>query len=296
MSGFFDLIIIDEVHRSIYGEWKAILEHFDCYKVGLTATLLKFVDRSTYNSFGCVDEDSTYYYGYEEAVKEGFLVPYKVLIARTKFQIQGIKGLELPKEVLEQMKKEGKDPEEYNFEGKEIGKKINNKDTSRAIVKEFMEQSYKLEDGLPGKTIIFAMSQAHAENLQKIFEEMYPELYNFSVVITSSVEKKDEILKDFKKLKTEKKFRVAISVDMLDTGIDVPELVNLVFARKVFSESKFWQMVGRGTRLCPNVFGKGNDKKDFLILDFALNFDDSHEFKDPNAGILALNQRYYEAK
>lgn len=295
-SWFFDLIIIDEVHRSIYWEWKAILEHFDSYKVWLTATPLKFVDRSTYNSFWCEDEDPTYYYGYEEAVEEKFLVPYKVLIARTKFQIQWIKWIELPKEALEQMKKEWKTLDEYNFEWTEIGKKIDNKDTNRAVIKEFMEQSYKLEDWLPWKTIFFAMNQLHAEHLQEMFEEMYPELYNFSVVITSSVEKKDEILKDFKKLKTEKKFRVAISVDMLDTWIDVPELVNLVFARKVFSESKFWQMVGRWTRLCPNVFWEGNDKKDFLILDFALNFDDSHEFKDPSTWMLALNQRYYEAK
>ncbi|MDD2907460.1 MAG: DEAD/DEAH box helicase family protein [Candidatus Gracilibacteria bacterium] len=295
-SGFFDLIIIDEVHRSIYGEWKVILEHFDCYKVGLTATPLKFVDRSTYNAFGCDDENPTYYYGYDEAVKEGFLVPYKVLIARTKFQIQGIKGFELPKEILEQLKKEGKDPEEYNFEGTEIGNKIDNKDTNRAIVKEFMEQSYKLEDGLPGKTIIFAMNQKHAENIQTTFEELYPNLNNFSVVITSSVEKNDELLRDFKKLKTEKKFRVAISVDMLDTGVDVPELVNLVFARKVFSESKFWQMVGRGTRLCPGVFGKAKDKEDFLIIDFALNFDETHTFKEPNINTLGLNQRYYESK
>jgi len=295
-SWFFDLIIIDEVHRSIYWEWKAILEHFDSYKVWLTATPLKFVDRSTYNSFWCEDEDPTYYYWYEAAVKEWFLVPYKVLIARTKFQIQWIKWVELPKEALNQMKKEWKTLDEYNFEWTEIGKKIDNKDTNRAVIKEFMEQSYKLEDWLPWKTIFFAMNQPHAEHLQEMFEEMYPELYNFSVVITSSIEKKDELLKDFKKLKTEKKFRVAISVDMLDTWIDIPELVNLVFARKVFSESKFWQMVGRWTRLCPNVFWEGNDKKDFLILDFALNFDDSHTFKDPSAGILALNQRYYEAK
>lgn len=295
-SGFFDLIIVDEVHRSIYWEWKAILDHFDAVKVWLTATPLKFVDRSTYNSFWCTDEDPTYYYGYDEAVKEKFLVPYKALIARTKFQIQWIKGLELPANVLEQLKKEWKDPEEYNFEGTEIGKKIDNKDTNRAIVKEFMETSYKLEDWLPGKSIIFAMNQAHAEHLQETFEELYPNINNFSVVITSSVEKSDELLKEFKKLKTEKKFIVAISVDMLDTGVDVPEIVNLVFARKVFSESKFWQMVGRGTRLAPNVFWEGNDKKDFLIIDFALNFDESHTFKEPNIWILSLNQRYYEAK
>ncbi len=295
-SWFFDLIIVDEVHRSIYGEWKAILDHFDCYKVWLTATPIKFVDRSTYNAFWCHDEDPTYYYWYEEAVKEWYLVPYKALITRTKFQIQWIKWFELPKEILEQLKKEWKEPEDYNFEWSEIGKKIDNKDTNREIVKEFMEQSYKLEDWLPWKTIIFAMNQAHAEHLQATFEELYPNLANFSVVITSSVERNDELLKDFKKLKTEKKFRVAISVDMLDTWVDVPEIVNLVFARKVFSEAKFWQMIGRGTRLCENVFWKWNNKKDFLIIDFALNFDETHTFKEPNIQTLAINQRYYEAK
>lgn len=216
-SGFFDLVIVDEVHRSIYGEWKTILDHFDCHKVGLTATPVQFVDRSTYNSFGCENGDPTYSYGMDEAVSDGYLVPYRVLMARTRFQIQGIKGRQLPKDILEQLKKEGKDPEDYNFEGSEIGKKIDNRDTNRAVVREFMEQSIKIGDGLPGKTIIFAMNQAHAEHLRDAFEEMYPHLRDFSVVITSNVEKHDELLKDFKKLKTEKKFRVAISVDMLDT-------------------------------------------------------------------------------
>lgn len=295
-SGFFDLIIIDEVHRSIFGEWKSILDHFDCCKVGLTATPLKFVDRSTYNIFGCEDEDPTYFYGYDKAVSDKHLVHYEVLMARTRFQIQGIKGRQLPKDILEQLKKEWKDPEDYNFEGTEIGKKIDNKDTNRAVIREFMEQSQKIEDGLPGKTIIFAMNQTHAEHLQEAFEEMYPHLNDFSVVITSNVERHDELLKDFKKLKTEKKFRVAISVDMLDTGIDVPEVVNLVFARKVFSEAKFWQMVGRGTRLCPGVFGENGDKEHFFILDFAMNFDEEHSFKDPAGKMISLQQKYLETR
>lgn len=117
-----------------------------------------------------------------------------------------------------------------------------------------MEQAYQIEDGLPGKSIIFAMNQKHAEHLQETFEELYPHLHKFSVIITSNIERADQLLKSFKQLKTEKKYRVAISVDMMDTGIDVPEVVNLVFAKKVFSEAKFWQMVGRGTRLCPNVY------------------------------------------
>lgn len=118
-------------------------------------------------------------------------------------------------------------------------------DTNREIVREFMESAIKFEDGLPGKTIIFAMNQKHAERLQEAFEELYPELVGFSVVISSNVERSDELLKAFKKGKTDKRYRIAISVDMMDTGIDVPEVVNLVFAKKVFSEAKFRQMIGR---------------------------------------------------
>jgi len=295
-SGYFDMIIVDEVHRSIYGEWKAILDHFDCYKVGLTATPIDFIDKSTYKEFDCHEQWPTYNYGLDEAIQEGYLVPYKVLIARTQLQIQGIKGRQLPDNLREQLIKEGKNPEDYNFEGSEIGKKIDNKDTNRAIVKEFMEQSYKIEDGLPGKTIIFATNQRHAEHLQETFEELYPHLNKFSVVITSNVERADQLLKDFKKFKTEKKYRVAISVDMLDTGVDVPEVVNLIFAKKVLSEAKFWQMIGRWTRLCPNVYGPNEDKQDFLIMDFGLNFDEQHKFETPGAQPISLQQKYFETK
>ncbi len=295
-SGYFDMIIVDEVHRSIYGEWKAILEHFDCYQVGLTATPINFIEKSTYKEFDCHEKWPTYNYWLEEAIKEHYLVPYKVLMARTQFQIQWIKGRQLPKEIKEQLIKEGKNPEDYNFEWSEIGRRIDNKDTNRAIVREFMEQSYKIEDGLPGKTIIFAMNQKHAEHLQETFEELYPNLDKFSVVITSNVERADQLLKDFKKFKTEKKYRVAISVDMLDTGVDVPELVNLVFAKKVLSEAKFWQMVGRGTRLCPDVYGPREDKPDFLIIDFALNFDEQHKFEVPGLQPMSLQQKYFELK
>lgn len=295
-SAYFDLIIIDEVHRSLYGERKAILTHFDCYQVGLTATPVQFIERDTYKAFDCHEQWPQYSYGLDEAIEEWYLVPYSVLMARTQFQIQWIKGRQLPKQIREQLIKEGKNPEEYNFEWSEIGKKIDNKDTNRALIREFMEQSYKGEDGLPGKTIIFAMNQAHAEHLQATFEELYPHLYQFSVVITSHVERADSILKEFKKLKKEKKYRVAISVDMLDTGIDVPEIVNLVFAKKVFSEAKFRQMVGRGTRLCPDVYGLWLHKTDFLILDFALNFDETHTFKQPGLQPLPLQQQLFELK
>lgn len=295
-SGYFDMIIVDEVHRSIYGEWKAILEHFDCYQVWLTATPVDFIERSTYKEFDCHEKWPTYNYGLDEAVQEWYLVPYRVLMARTQFQIQWIKGRQLPNHLREQLIKEWKNPEDYNFEGSEIWKKIDNKDTNRAIVREFMQQSYKIEDWLPGKSIIFAMNQAHAEHIQETFEELYPYLNKFSVVITSNVERADQLLKAFKKQKTEKKYRVAISVDMLDTGVDVPELVNLVFAKKVFSEAKFRQMVGRWTRLCPNIYWPGEDKKDFLIIDFALNFDDGHKFKAPDKQAISLQQKYFELK
>ncbi len=293
-SGFFDMIIVDEVHRSIYGEWKAILDHFDCYQVWLTATPVDFIEKSTYKAFDCHEKWPQYNYWLEEAVAEWYLVPYKVLMARTQFQIQWIKGHQLPKALRDQLIKEWKNPEDYNFEGSQIGKLIDNKDTNRAVVREFMEQAYTIEDGLPGKSIIFAMNQKHAENLQKTFEELYPHLRHFSVVITSNVEKADELLADFKAYKTEKKYRVAISVDMMDTGINVLEVVNLVFAKKVLSEAKFRQMVWRGTRLRPDIFGPGQDKKDFLIIDFALNFDEDHAFKNPWIRPLSLQQQYFE--
>lgn len=295
-SGFFDMIIVDEVHRSIYGEWMSILDHFDAIRVWLTATPLKYVDRSTYRAFWCKDEDPTYYYGYDEAVSEGYLVPYKALLARTKLQIQGIKAETMPKDVIDQLKKEWKTLDEYTFEWTDIWKKIDNKPTNIAIIKEFMANAYTLEDGLPGKTIIFAQNQAHTEHLQETFEELYPHLHNFSVVITSSVERNRELLRDFKKYTHNKKYRIAISVDMLDTGIDVPAIVNLVFARKVFSESKLWQMIGRWTRLCPNVFGEWIDRKDFYIFDFALNLDEDHKFKAPKVQNLWVNQKYFQSK
>jgi len=295
-SGYFDLIIVDEVHRSIYGDWHAILQHFDAIRVGLTATPTQFVDKNTYKIFGCRTEDPTYFYGMDEAVKDGFLVPYWVLMARTKLQIQWIRGREVMEEKRNELIEKWEDPEVFSIEGSDIGKQIDNKDTNRAIVKEFMDKANKIEDGLPAKSIFFAMNQQHAYNLQETFEELYPNLPGFSVVITSSVEKADDILKDFKKLKKEKKKRVAISVDMLDTGVDVPEVSNLVFARKIFSETKFWQMVGRWTRLCPNLYGPGEDKKDFLIIDHALNFDDTDSFKEAAKKPLSLQQKYFEQK
>jgi type I restriction enzyme R subunit len=138
------------------------------------------------------------------------------------------------------------------------------------------------------------MNQTHAEHLQETFEELYPHLHHFSVVITSNIKRADQLLHTFKKYTTEKKFRVAISVDMLDTGIDVPALLNLVFAKKVLSQAKFRQMIGRGTRRCPDVYGKGKEKSDFLIIDYCLNFDESHQFKTPNTQPIPLQQQYFE--
>ncbi|UFX83385.1 DEAD/DEAH box helicase family protein [Candidatus Absconditicoccus praedator] len=295
-SGFFDIIIVDEVHRSIFGQWKQILDHFDAYKVGLTATPVDYVERNTYEEFDRREQDPTFAYTLDDAINEGYLVPYKVLLARTKVQIQGIKGRQLPGHLKEQLQREGKTPEEYNFEGEDINKKINNKDTDRAIVREFMQNSIKAEDGLPGKTIIFAVNQLHAENLQQAFEEMYPQYRDFAVVITSNVERASEKYEDFKKSRTSKQNRVAISVDMLDTGVDVPDVVNLVFAKPVLSEAKFWQMVGRGTRLCPDLFGPGEDKEYFLIMDFGINFDEDHEFREPPKQPKSLQQKIFESK
>lgn len=294
-SGYFDLIVIDEVHRSLYWDWNAILEHFDAVKVWLTATPIQHIDRNTYKVFWLRTEDPTYFYGLDDAIKENFLVPYNVMVARTAFQIQGIKSRQLPDEILDQLTREWKTVDEINFEWTELEKTISNIDTNRAMIKEFMQHAIPAEDGLPGKTIIFAQTQKHADTLQRIFEELYPNLDNFSVVITSNVEKSGDLIKQFKKFKTEKKYRIAISVAMLDTGIDVPELVNLVFAKKVMSEPKFRQMIGRWTRLCPDLFWPWEDKQDFLIFDYGLNFEDNRKFSKPSGKIKPIQQQYFEA-
>ena len=276
---FFDMIVADESHRSIYNVYKNIFDYFDTIQLGLTATPKDAVEHNTFGLFECGDGVPTYAYSYEEAInnKPPYLSDFEVLKVRTKFQKEGIRKNNISVGEQQKLLADGKEPEEINYEGSEIEKKVTNKGTNALIVQEFMESCIKDESGtLPGKTIFFAMTMKHARRLQEVFDDLYPEHKgNIAKVIVSDdsrVYGKGGLLDQF----INNDFpRIAISVDMLDTGIDVRELVNLVFAKPIFSYTKFWQMIGRGTRLLePKKMKPWCKEKDkFLIIDCWENFD-----------------------
>ncbi|MBU2869745.1 DEAD/DEAH box helicase family protein [Colwellia sp. E2M01] len=272
--GYFDLIVADESHRSIYNIYGDIFKYFDALEVGLTATPVEMVSRSTCQLFGCDFKLPTANYPLEKAIEEGNLVPYKIVSYTTKFLREGIKKDKLTDEQIAQLEDQGIDPNELDFDAKQVDEAVKNKDTNRLILRNLMDKGIRDIDGqLPGKTIIFARNIAHAELMATLFSEMYPQLgSNFCRVIHSKYERAEELIDDFKSTE-ENSVRIAISVDMLDTGIDVPECVNLVFAKPIKSKVKFWQMIGRGTRLCKNLYGTGKDKTHFLIFDHWENFE-----------------------
>jgi type I restriction enzyme, R subunit len=272
--GYYDLIVCDESHRSIYEDksYGGIFNHFDSLLLGLTATPTDFIGHDTYKLFNCDTEKPTYYYSYSEAVRDRHLVPYRpVHVAKTAFQIQGLKPGQIPPEIAEQLIKQGVDPESFSFEKTDLERRVTNTGTNDAIVAEFMEQSIKDAVGtVPAKSIIFAISHKHALEILKSFNRRYPDMQRrgMAEVIDSQMERAEKTLDDFKNKDYP---RVAISVDMLDTGIDVPSIRNLVFAKPVFSKVKFWQMIGRGTRKWTDP-ANGEEKKDFLIIDHWDNF------------------------
>lgn len=268
-QGFFDLIIADESHRSIYNYYGQLFLKFDALKLGLTATPIEFIDRDTYKFFGTQNGNPTFAYTYEQALQDGYLSPYEVMNVKTKFQIDGIRFKQLSKVEQEKLRNSGFSEENINFEGSQIEKIVINDDTNRKILTTFMNNCYKHPiTNLPAKTIIFAVSKAHANRLASLFDELFPQ-YNSKVakVIVSELNNTEELIREFKDENSG--FNIAISVDMLDTGIDVPSIMNLVFAKPVFSRVKFWQMIGRGTRLYDEVF----KKEKFLIFDFWGNFE-----------------------
>ncbi len=296
--GFFDLIIADESHRSIYNKYRDIFEYFDCIQVGLTATPVKFVERNTYKLFGCEDQDPTFNYEYEDAVKAGYLVPFEVIRVTTKFLREGIKYSQMSAAERKKLEEDLDNPQLVEFDAPQVDKQIFNKDTNRHILRNLMEHGIRDGSGsLPGKTIVFARSQKHAELMKKLFDEMYPNFGgSFCKVIHSDELNAEQLIDDFKS--PNNPLTIAISVDMLDTGIDVPEVVNLVFAKPVRSYVKFWQMIGRGTRLCENLFGPGQDKEAFRIFDHWDNFeyfDERYSPKEPSAQ-KSLNQRLFEQR
>jgi len=276
--GFFDLIIFDEVHRSIFNKWNEVLQYFDARMIGLTATPAGFLDRNTFLAFDCEDNLPTFLYSYKQAVTEGFLVDYSLYRATTKFQRKGIKGIDLSEEDRNLLIDQGIDPDEIDFEGTDLEKNVSNRDTLRRQCQEIMDQCYRDESGqLPGKTIIFAMTQQHALRLESVFEELYPQFPGLARVITYKSSYKGALIDQFKK---DDRPRIAITVDLLDTGIDVPEAVNLVFMKPVHSRIKLEQMIGRGTRsdaACRHREWLPDGRKtDFVIMDFWENdFDKS---------------------
>lgn len=276
---FFDLIVVDESHRSIYNTYQEVLDYFNTITIGLTATPTDVIDHNTFNLFNCDDGVPTFAYSYDEAVNNTppYLCNFQVMKIQTKFQEQGINKRTISLEDQKRLILGGKEIEEINYEGSDLEKTVTNKGTNARIVKEFMEESIKDPNGvLPGKTIFFCTSKKHARRIEQIFDSLYPE-YNgeLAKVLVSEdprVYGKGGLLDQFTNNDMP---RVAISVDMLDTGIDVRELVNLVFAKPVYSYTKFWQMIGRGTRLLePTKMRPWCPEKDvFLIMDCWDNFE-----------------------
>ena len=287
---FFDLIVFDEVHRSIFNKFNEILEYFDGRQIGLTATPANYINRDTFLAFDCTDGKPTYLYTYEQAIEDKYLVDYELYAARTKFQRHGIHGLDLTEEERNALIEKGLEPDDINYEGTELETTVSNRDTIRRQWEEIWDTCKRDSSGqLPGKTIIFATTQKHALRLQDVFDEMYPQFPNLTKVITHKSEYRGTLVEAFKK----KDFpRIAISVDMLDTGIDVPEAVNLVFMKPVQSPIKLQQMIGRGTRVqaaCRHLEWLPNfEKKEFLIIDFwENNFSrDAKEVVDQSTPVL----------
>jgi type I restriction enzyme, R subunit len=273
--GFFDLIIADESHRSIYNVYGDMFHYLDCLQIGLTATPVDFVSRNTFSLFGCEGQLPTANYDLEQAVKEGFLTPFEVFEHTTQFLREGIRLDILTKEQILQLEEQGEDPAQYDFSSEQIDKIIYNKDTNRAILRNLMENGLRDATGqVPGKSIIFARNHQHAVLMRQMFDEMYPQYGGrFCQVIDNYDPRAEQLIDDFKGDGANSDLTIAISVDMLDTGIDIPEILNLVFAKPVKSPVKFWQMIGRGTRLKKDLFGSGQDKKIFRIFDHWGNFE-----------------------
>ncbi len=299
--GFFDLIIADESHRSIYNVYGELFKYYDALQLGLTATPVEMVSRSTTQLFGCDYKMPTANYPLEQAIADKNLVPFKVVSHTTQFLREGIQGKSLNDEQIAALEDQGIDPNTLDFDATAIDDAVYNKDTNRQILRNLMERGLRMGDGQTlGKTIIFARNIKHAGILAELFTQMYPEFGgSFCQVIHSKFERAEDLIDDFKLTdESKKKITIAISVDMLDTGIDVPEVLNLVFAKPVKSKVKFWQMIGRGTRLSKNLFGLGLHKSKFLIFDHWANFEYfelNHEDEDPRP-VKSLSQKLFESR
>lgn len=296
--GHFDLVICDEAHRSIYNKYRDIFNYFDAPLVGLTATPKDDIDKNTYEVFELESGVPTYGYELAEAVKDGYLVDFLSVETELKFIEQGI--------AYDELSDEEKDEYEKTFitETGEIPEKIApsalnnwvfNEDTIRKVLNILMQDRLKIDYGENlGKTIIFAKNHDHAEKILEIFNKEYPHLKDYAKVIDNKIKYAQSAIDEFSDPK--KLPQIAISVDMLDTGIDIPEILNLVFFKKVMSKAKFWQMIGRGTRLCPGLLD-GEDKEKFYIFDFCGNFEFFRMNKGKaTANMLALQGAIFKLK
>ncbi|MDA0312958.1 MAG: DEAD/DEAH box helicase family protein [Gemmatimonadetes bacterium] len=302
--GHFDLVVIDEAHRSVYQKYGEIFRYFDSLLVGLTATPREQVDRNTYGLFDLEPGVPTDAYELETAVADGFLVPPRVEQVDLKFPREGIDYDSLSDEEKEQWESLdwGDDVEPDALPDRVNASAINswlfNKDTVDKVLQYLMEHGHKVEGGdRLAKTILFARNHKHAEFIEKRFNHHYPQHKgHFARVIDHYATYPQSLLDDFSQ--KDKVPHVAISVDMLDTGIDVPEVANLVFFKPVYSKIKFWQMIGRGTRLCPELFGPDEDKQDFRVFDFCFNFDFFREHPDgiEAGGVVPLGTRLFRSR
>ena len=296
--GHFDLVICDEAHRSIYNKYRDIFNYFDAPLVGLTATPKDEIDKNTYEVFELENGVPTYGYELAQAVKDGYLVDFMSVETRLKFIEQGI--------VYDELSDEDKEAYENTFEDETgelpesiassaLNEWIFNEDTIREVLHVVMENGIKIDYGEKlGKTIIFAKNHNHAEKIYEVFNKEYPQYPGFAKVIDNYLTYAQSAIDEFSDPK--KLPQIAISVDMLDTGIDVPEVLNLVFFKKVMSKAKFWQMIGRGTRLCPTLLD-GKDKEKFYIFDFCGNFEFFRMNKGrPTANMIALQGAIFHLK
>lgn len=281
--GRFDLVIIDEAHRSVFGKYTAIFDYFDCLLVGLTATPRDEVEHNTFELFK-IDEQDTFAYELGEAVADKYLVPYNGLKRGTSILANGIKYDSLSKEEKEQFEEIWKyekakkalaptDKYSRNIESSEMFTYIYNIDTIDKVLQDLMQNGIKVQNGERiGKTIIFAYRHDHAELIVERFGVLFPEYgSDFCVLIDNRVTYAQDLINKFEV--RDGMPQIAVTVDMLDTGIDVPDILNLVFFKPVHSKIKFWQMIGRGTRLSENIFGVDKHKENFIIFDWCNNFE-----------------------
>ena len=272
--GHFDLVICDEAHRSIYNKYKDIFNYFDAPLVGLTATPKDEIDKNTYSIFELESGVPTYGYELAQAVQDGYLVDFMSVETTLKFIQQGIVYDDLSeadKEIYEDTFEDENGELPESISSSALNEWIFNEDTIREVLHILMTHGLKIDYGNKlGKTIIFAKNHTHAEKILEVFGKEYPHLPGFAKVIDNYMTYAQSAIDEFSDPK--KLPQIAISVDMLDTGIDVPEVLNLVFFKKVMSKAKFWQMIGRGTRLCPGLID-GHDKDKFYIFDFCGNFE-----------------------